>query len=286
MEDFMQLYGETRGFSLGLPMQPTILADGNTVLFLRAEAKKTSLSLFSLDLKTQQTKCLLTPEILLGGSEGELSAEEKARREYERAIQEATKEEETIRKAMEKAREETAHASAQDRAKFEAQLAELNQKLVDAEAKNQRALSMAQQTRSGHVYIISNIGSFGEDILKIGMTRRLQPEDRIWELSDASVPFDFDVHAMIRSDDAPALERLLHGCFDDLRVNKVNYRKEFFRVPIQRLRDFVAEKALEATFTMTAEAREYRETLALEKMTPEERQKYHLQESDSDAANE
>ena len=214
----------------------------------------------------------------------QIREEEKARRDYERAIQEAAKEEETIRKAMDRAREEAAHSSAQDRVKFEAQLAELNQKLIEAEAKNQRALSMAQQTRSGHVYIISNVGSFGEDVLKIGMTRRLEPEDRIWELSDASVPFDFDVHAMIKCDDAPTLERLLHERFDDRRVNKVNYRKEFFRVPILHLREFVVEKALAATFTMTAEAREYRETQALEKMTPEEREKYHMREIEMDAA--
>jgi hypothetical protein len=87
-------------------------------------------------------------------------------------------------------------------------LAELNQKLTDAEAKNQRALSMAQQTRSGHVYIFSNIGSFGDNVLKTGMTRRLDPEDRIWELSDASVPFDFDVHAMVKCDDAPKFSRV------------------------------------------------------------------------------
>ena len=214
----------------------------------------------------------------------QIREEEKARRDYERAMQEAAKEEETIRKAMDRAREEAAHSSAQDRVKFEAQLAELNQKLIEAEAKNQRALSMAQQTRSGHVYIISNVGSFGEDVLKIGMTRRLEPEDRIWELSDASVPFDFDVHAMIKCDDAPTLERLLHERFDDRRVNKVNYRKEFFRVPILHLREFVVEKALAATFTMTAEAREYRETQALEKMTPEEREKYHMREIEMDAA--
>ena len=107
-------------------------------------------------------------------------------------MQEAVKEEEAIRKAMEKARAEVANASAQERAQLEAKLAELNQKLTEAEAKNQRALSMAQQTRSGHVYIISNIGSFGEDVLKIGMTRRLEPDDRIKELGDASVPFNFE----------------------------------------------------------------------------------------------
>jgi hypothetical protein len=145
---------------------------------------------------------------------------------------------------------------------------------------------MAQQTRSGHVYIISNVGSFGDEVLKIGMTRRLEPEDRIKELGDASVPFNFDVHAMIRSDDAPRLERLLHEQFDDFRVNKVNYRKEFFRVPVHRLRQFVEEKSLEATFTMTAQAREFRETQALEKMTPEERQKYHVSEADMAASDE
>jgi hypothetical protein len=162
--------------------------------------------------------------------------EEKARREYERAMQEAAREEAAIKQAMEKARAEAEHASAEERAKLEAELAELNQRLVDAEAKGQRALSMAQQTRACNVYIISNVGSFGDDVLKIGMTRRLIPEDRIKELGDASVPFAFDVHAMIRSDDAPALERMLHQEFDDARINKVNYRKEFFRIPLERIR--------------------------------------------------
>lgn len=202
--------------------------------------------------------------------------EEKARREYERAMQEAARDEDLIKRAMETARAEAAHATAAERAKFEAQLAELGQQLADAEAKSQRALSMAQQTRSGHVYIISNIGAFGEEVFKIGMTRRLEPLDRIKELGDASVPFAFDVHGMIYSDDAPTLERLLHEQFDDLRINKVNYRKEFFRVPLARVRAFTEEKGLQTTFTMVAEARDYRETQALEKMTPEERQKYHL----------
>jgi hypothetical protein len=140
---------------------------------------------------------------------------------------------------------------------------------------------MAQQTRSGNVYIISNIGSFGEDVIKIGMTRRLDPMDRIKELGDASVPFAFDVHAMIRSDDAPGLERMLHQEFDALRINKVNYRKEFFQIPLQRLRDFATQRSLEVTFTMTAEAREYRESRALEKMSPEDKKKYHITEDEN-----
>ena len=187
---------------------------------------------------------------------------------------------------MEKARAEVASASTQEREKLEAEMAALALRLSEAEAKNQRAVSMAQQTRSGNVYIISNIGSFGEDVFKIGMTRRLEPLDRIKELGDASVPFEFDVHAMIQSDDAPALERLLHTAFDDLRINMVNYRKEFFRIPLERVRAVVEERKLEATFTMTAEAREYRETEALRRMSPEERARYEVPQEEKELAEE
>jgi hypothetical protein len=130
---------------------------------------------------------------------------------------------------------------------------------------------MAQQTRRGNVYIISNVGSFGDGVLKIGMTRRLEPMERIWELGDASVPFEFDVHAIIPSDDAPALEGELHEAFEDLRINQVNLRKEFFRVPLEKVRKIVAERGIPATFTMAAEAQEYRESQAIANLPPEER---------------
>jgi hypothetical protein len=214
----------------------------------------------------------------------QMREEEKARREYERAVREAEEEEVADRKALEKARIEVAHASAEQKAKLEGQIAELNQRLAEAEAKKQRALSMAEQTRRGTVYTISNVGSFGEGVFKIGMTRRLEPEDRIKELSDASVPFEFDVHAMIPNEDAPALENLLQTEFDDLRINKVNFRKEFFRLPLERLRSFLAAKSIEASFTMIAEAREYQETQALGRMTPAEREKYHLRRASGDDA--
>lgn len=197
----------------------------------------------------------------------QIREEEKARREAERAMKEAEKEEGLLQKALEKARAEVESASADERARFQQRVDELNQKLAEAEAKNQRAKSMAQQTRAGNVYVISNVGSFGEDVLKIGMTRRLDPMDRIYELGDASVPFDFDVHAMITTDDAPTLERELHSAFDSKRVNRVNLRKEFFRVGVHELRDFVASRGLTASFTMAAEAREYRETLAAAAIT-------------------
>jgi hypothetical protein len=206
----------------------------------------------------------------------QMREEEKARRDYERAVQESQREEHLIKKAIEKVLVESQVASQEQKAQYEAQLAELGQKLVEAEAKNRRAISMAQQTRRGNVYIISNLGSFGEGVFKIGMTRRLEPLDRVRELGDASVPFAFDVHAIVFSDDAPALENLLHTEFEPYRINKVNYRKEFFQLPVDKLRSFFADRAIQAAFTMTAEAHEYRETQALNKMTPEERERFHL----------
>ena len=140
----------------------------------------------------------------------------------------------------------------------------MNVKLVEAEEKSKKAISMAQQTKKGHVYIISNVGSFGEDVYKIGLTRRLDPNERVRELGDASVPFPFDVHAMLASDDAPALETALHRRFLERQVNKVNKRKEFFRVSLKELREVADELGLEASWTLTAEAAQYRETLALE----------------------
>jgi hypothetical protein len=212
----------------------------------------------------------------------QMREEEKVRRENERAEKEEAREKEMLQRAMEKGREEAARASEEDRRKIEQQLAEMQQKMAELEAKSQRRISMAQQTRAGNVYIVSNVGSFGDDVVKIGLTRRLIPQDRIRELGDASVPFEFDVHAMIQSADAPTLERELHAHFEEYRVNKVNYRKEFFRVSLQVIREFVGARQLEATFTMAAEAREYRESVALAKMTPEERERYHISKDEGE----
>ncbi len=190
--------------------------------------------------------------------------EERAQREFEKAMKEAEKEEELLRKAMEKVQREVDRATDEQKAKYEEQLRQLNDKLRQAEEKNQRALSMAQQTRAGHVYVISNLGSFGNNVLKIGLTRRLEPLDRIRELGDASVPFEFDIHAMIRSGDAPALERELQKKFVRAQVNKVNPRKEFFRVTLQEVRAEVERLGLETTWTMAAACRDWKETQALE----------------------
>jgi len=188
--------------------------------------------------------------------------EERARREIEKALKDAAKEEELIAKALIKMRQQIAKATEAQKERYEMQLAELQDRLTEAEAKGQRALSMAQQTRAGHVYVISNVGSFGENIYKVGMTRRLEPNDRVRELSDASVPFPFDVHAMIWSDDAPALERALHMEFVKTQVNKVNPRKEFFQLGIKR--EAVERRNIDASWTMAALAAEYRESMAIE----------------------
>ncbi|HIW21055.1 MAG TPA: DUF4041 domain-containing protein [Candidatus Dorea intestinavium] len=200
----------------------------------------------------------------------QIREEEKARKEYERAIKDAEKEEQLLKKAYEKAKKEFDLASDDEKAKFDFKMQELTEKLKDAEDKNQRALSMAQQTRAGHVYVISNIGSFGKDVLKLGMTRRLEPLDRVRELGDASVPFTFDVHAMIYSEDAPSLEKKLHHHFNHERVNKVNYKKEFFRTSLTNVKSYLDELGIQAKFTLKAEAMQYRESLKIELMPDDE----------------
>lgn len=203
----------------------------------------------------------------------QIREEEKAKREYERAIREAQKEEETLKRLIEKAQKEVNQATEEQKAKFEERLQELEGKLKEAEEKNQRALSMAQQTKSGNVYIISNIGSFGENVYKIGMTRRLDPLDRIKELGDASVPFEFDVHSMIYSEDAPGLERELHKKFLRLQMNKVNPRKEFFKITLTEIKAEIDKMNIDAKWTLTAEARQYRESLAIEQAIANNTQK-------------
>lgn len=116
------------------------------------------------------------------------------------------------------------------------------------------------------------MSQFGEDVLKLGMTRRLEPLDRVKELGDASVPFAFDVHAMIYSEDAPALEKQLHQQFNHFRVNKVNYKKEFFKVPLQQVKAYLDSIGVQTHFTMKAEALQYRESLQIEQMPQQEQQ--------------
>ncbi|GIK38205.1 MAG: hypothetical protein BroJett011_20380 [Chloroflexota bacterium] len=142
--------------------------------------------------------------------------------------------------------------------------ANLQLKLAEIEQNRQDLLNREQNTRAGYVYVISNVGSFGENVYKIGVTRRLDPQERIDELGDASVPFKFDIHATIFSEDAPALEYALHQAFEHRRLNIINRRREFFNVTLKEIEEVVKtnfNKPVE--FIELADAVEYRESLAL-----------------------
>lgn len=191
--------------------------------------------------------------------------EERAQKELEKARLEAEKEEERTRKALERAEAKLKSVHGEELAKLQEQIEALNKELEQAKSAKDRATSMAQLTKSGYVYVISNIGSFGENVYKIGMTRRLEPMDRVRELGDASVPFNFDVHAMIFSENAPELENALHKEFYDFRVNKINDRREFFRVKLEDIKRVAERYKADVKFTMIAEAEQYRQTLAIER---------------------
>lgn len=141
---------------------------------------------------------------------------------------------------------------------------ELEQHIADTNLALQDVDYRAANKRAGYVYVISNIGAFGEGVYKIGMTRRLDPMERVDELGDASVPFDFDVHAMIFTDDAPGLEAALHKAFEDKKVNMVNPRREFFRVSLDEIKSVVKEnfdKTVE--FVDYPEADQYRASMQI-----------------------
>ncbi len=230
-----------------------------------------------------------------------LRDEEKARKESERAIQEAKVEEEMLRMAQEKVRHENERALAElsarlekaseaqrvdlqkaieeQKAKFEVQLQQKDEEIRLAEEKSALAVSNARKTKHGHVYIISNIGSFDDDVLKIGLTRRDNWQERIDELGDASVPFEFDVHGIIQSDDAPELERKLHTLFMAMRVNKLNTRREFFRVSLKEIMQEVGKLKKgedyigDINWTEQARATQWKETRDIES-SPEKLEKW------------
>lgn len=190
--------------------------------------------------------------------------EERAQREFEKARKDAEIEEKRYQKALEKAKKDLGLVSGEKLDELNSQIAQLEQNLKEANEAKERAISRAQETKSGHVYIISNLGSFGENVYKIGMTRRLEPMDRVKELGDASVPFTFDLHAMIFSENAPELENLLHKEFDDRRINKVNYRKEYFNVTLDEIEQVIKDKyEKEVDFIKVSEAQQFRETQSI-----------------------
>ena len=201
---------------------------------------------------------------------------EQARQE-QLAIKEQMRQEAEERKALEAERKKVE----QEEAKFEKQIATLTEQANEAEGAaleklqarilelqaqltnvvvKKEEIAKLQNGKAGHVYIISNLGSFGETVFKVGMTRRSDPQDRVNELGDASVPFKFDVHSFIFSDDAVNLETELHKRLNDRRLNKVNLRKEFFNVTIDELEELVNEICPTAEFNRTMLAEEFRQS--------------------------
>jgi hypothetical protein len=190
--------------------------------------------------------------------------EARVLKEIEEARKKVEKEETHFKAALLAARTKIENASDSERTALEAKIAELEAKLQEVEEIKGDIENRERNTRAGYVYVISNIGSFGEHVYKIGMTRRLEPLDRIRELGSASVPFTFDIHAMIFSEDAPNLENKLHKRFANRRVNQVNFRKEFFKVNIDEVANVIKQE-FDQTLEITklAQAEEYNRTLQI-----------------------
>lgn len=191
----------------------------------------------------------------------QLALEFQIKKQEEKELQKQLRAEERERVRLEKEIEEQRKKIEKEQSHYQKALIAIMKQLEDPEKANDSDLQSKKQEleaqlgiidanlkeldyreanqRAGYVYIISNIGSFGKDIYKIGMTRRLEPMDRIDELGDASVPFNFDVHAMIFTDDAPKLEAALHKAFEDRKVNMVNTRREFFNVTLDEIKEVV-----------------------------------------------
>lgn len=203
-------------------------------------------------------------------------------KEEQRALREQMREEAADRRELERQQKQlekeeskytTEIASLKEQAQKESDTAKadaLQKRVAELEAMVQRLNEKREEIvnrangKAGYVYVISNLGSFGEDVFKVGMTRRLEPQDRVNELGDASVPFSFDVHSFIFSDDAVGLEAVLHEELNERRVNKINYRKEFFRVSLDELEQIVFLHQPSAAFSRTMLAEQYRQTLAIE----------------------
>lgn len=187
----------------------------------------------------------------------------RAEREMEKAKADAEREEQKYQSLLDKMLEAARQAQGAELDRMNAQIAILQQQLDEAKEK-ERSISQAQLTKAGYVYVISNVGSFGENVFKVGMTRRLEPQERVDELGDASVPFQFDVHAMIYRENAPEFETALHQELEPFRVNKINPRKEFFRISLDQIEEIARKYKADISITKLAEAKEYRQTLAIE----------------------
>lgn len=191
----------------------------------------------------------------------QMRQEAEERKALEAEKKKVEKEESKYKAEIEKLQESISqNTSDEEVSKLQARILELQGQLSDVMLKKEEITTL-QNGKAGNVYIISNLGSFGEDVFKVGMTRRLDPQDRVNELGSASVPFKFDVHSFIFSDDAVSLENKLHESLNKKRLNKVNLRKEFFKVSLDELENLVSEIDPTAEFNRTMLAEEYRQSL-------------------------
>lgn len=225
---------------------------------LQIKLKQASL-MYTYELKYQQEKDIQKAirEQMVEEARAEREIQEQ-KKKIEKDLQQHLGEVNRLMKYMQKTQADVERQMYMDKIK------ELEEKIKTLESDKETVLEREANATAGFVYIISNIGSFGEDIYKIGMTRRLDPMERIYELSSASVPFEFDVHAMIFSSDAPDLENTLHKHFADKAVNKVNPRKEFYKVDIDEIEQVVKQNYNDTVqFTKIPVAAEYRQSIEL-----------------------
>lgn len=191
----------------------------------------------------------------------QMRQEAQERKALEAERKKVEKEESKYQSEIDKLKEQLAAAKDAELEQLNARILQLQSQLADVILKKEEISNLANG-KAGNVYVISNLGSFGENVFKIGMTRRLNPQDRVNELGDASVPFKFDVHSFIFSEDAVGLEKKLHMILNDKRVNKVNMRKEFFYTTIDDLEKLVTEIEPTAEFNKTMLAEEFRQSLS------------------------
>lgn len=224
-----------------------------------------------LDLKIQELHLAYEYEVkkqeekeLLAEAREREREEKKLRQKLEKEKNKFNRENDRINNELSDAEAKLQAANDEEKARLEAEIAELKAALEKNNEEIEKIDKWEETPGAGYVYIISNIGSFGEDVFKIGVTRRDDPEERIRELSNASVPFKYDSHVFIFSEDAYNLESSLHERFDKKRVNKINRRKEFFNIGIDDVKQIVEEnKASVHSFVEEPEAEEYYDSLKL-----------------------
>lgn len=233
---------------------PTLVKFIGEIEYLFIESIKIEYEYYVLKEKQKEEQAMLREQMRQEAEERKLLEQQKKQVE---------KEEEKYKNEIQKVEELLSSTTDNDKLiQLQTKIAELQSQLESVEHKKDEIVSR-QNGKAGYVYVISNLGAFGDNIFKIGMTRRLDPQDRVNELGDASVPFPFDVHSFIFSDDAVSLEQQLHTTLNEQRLNKVNLRKEFFNVSIDELEQLVTEVNPSAEFNTTMLAEQYRQTLSL-----------------------